>query len=442
VPSSFANGFSRALCAALTLAVTIPALPAAAEVMLAHGGPTEARAQFGSPAVTLLVSRSAETAVSFTTRPSASCLIGAGATAPMPLTADSAGTVRFHARTSPGAAPAIPLTAACNDGRVQWSVPLIVRSVVGIVHNLIPPPVADPTFRLPAGFDPATASDAEVARLGFPHRPDRIADPDYYRAWTRVVETGVRVAPGAAPRDEYSESPLSQGRVGDVGAGQKNTPNWSGILANGKTGQYDNVVGTWHVPTVTAPQIFLPALSVMWVGIDGADKSQGLYQDGTAQYVYYASGVILTEYFGWYEFVPGYPITAFKNLVVNPGDQVYADSDDCSTGGKTVLCYYLIDYTLNESVSASLNAKGAVTNGCAEWIMERPKLKTGYPALPKYSTFVATGMDVYDGFLGAWTKYGNESHDKLWMYNGSHLLSEAGGTSSGDKAVYTWVNFL
>jgi len=154
------------------------------------------------------------------------------------------------------------------------------------------------------------------------------------------------------------------------------------------------------------------------------------------------SGVTMTSYFGWYEFVPGYPITAFKNLVVNPGDQVYAESVDCSTGSKTILCYYLVDYTQNESVSASLNGTENVTNGCAEWIMERPKLKSGLPSLPAYNTFTASGMDVYDTFLGAWTKYGNESHNSLWMYNGKDLLAKAGGTASGDKANYLWVNFL
>jgi len=435
VPRSFAHGFSRALCAALTLAV--------AAVMVAAARPAEARAFFGNPAVTLLVSRTAETAVSFNTRPSASCLIGAGATAPMPLTADDAGTIRFHARTSPGAAPAIPLIAACNDGYAQWTVPLIVRSVAGIVRNSIPPPVADPAFHLPAGFDPATASDVEVASLGFPRRPDRVVNPERYLAWMRLVETGVRVAPGSVPRPgEYSVSPQPGGEVGDIGAKTLKTPNWSAILANGRAGQYDDVVGTWDVPAVSAPYPLLPALSVMWVGIDGADKAKGLYQDGTAQYVYVASGVTLTEYFGWYEVVPGYPITAFQNFVVNPGDQVNAQSFDCSSGGKTILCFILSDYTLFESALETLTTKGPINNGCAEWVMERPKLKTGLPTLPQYGKFTATGMDVYDTFLGAWTKYGNESHNNIWMYNGKDLLAQAGGTADGEEAVYNWVNFL
>ena len=44
------------------------------------------------------------------------------------------------------------------------------------------------TFPVPsAGFDPRRKADLDLARYGFPPRPDQKADPDHYAMWERVM---------------------------------------------------------------------------------------------------------------------------------------------------------------------------------------------------------------------------------------------------------------
>ncbi len=246
-----------AICS-LALGASVPAGAAAAQL----------RGATAVPAATITVSRSAETAAFFTTVPNAHCLIGGGAARPMPVDADDAGTVRLHARTFPGAAPVIHLAAACEAAGRHFTVPLDVRSVTGIVRNAIPRPVADPAFRLPRGFDPAYAGDAQLARYGFPPRPDRLTSPGAYAQWLRGAESGtVRVDPNGVKTDRFGE-PANDVRVKHDAAGkQYNTNNWSGIVATGVV--TDESRGTLDRFGVEIPESCTNGYSSMWIGIDG-----------------------------------------------------------------------------------------------------------------------------------------------------------------------------
>ncbi len=165
----------------------------------------------------------------------------------MPVDADDAGTVRLHARTSPGASPVIHLAAACDAAGRHFVIPLNVRSVSGVVHNAIPRPVTDPAFHLPSGFDPAYAGNAELARYGFP----RAARPAHVARRVRAVAGRCRSRNrprGPNRREDLPDRCVPNDvRVKPDAAGkQYNTNNWSGIVATGVV--TDEVEGNWTVP--------------------------------------------------------------------------------------------------------------------------------------------------------------------------------------------------
>ena len=421
-----------------TLAACSLALGAAS---VAQAPAAELRPAAAAPAaVTITVSRSAETAAFFTTVPKAHCLIGDAAARPMPVDADDAGTVRMHARTSPSASPIIHLAAACDAAGRHYVVPINVRSVGGVVRNAMPRPVTDPAFHLPTGFDPAYAGSAELARYGFPPRPDRLTSPGAYAQWLRGVEGGAaRVAPTGV-RTDRTGALANEVRVKPDAAGkQYNTANWSGIVATNVV--TDELEGTWTVPVVQITQSDSPGYSSMWIGIDGFQKSKDLYQTGTEQDAYWASGVELFNYYAWYEFVPEGPGIKISNFVVSPGDVMFAMTWYCPTS-VTMACFTIDDITENESASEMTVGPSNPTFNSAEWVLERPTVRKQLWALPNYIYTESSGMYLWDVHKSNFYKYEVYPHGHIYMYHNGNLLSKAAGTSNGSGADYYWENFL
>src|ERR1700678_1257284 len=149
--------------------------------------------------------------------------------------------------------------------------------------------------------------------------------------------------------------------------------NWSGyVLADFATGEgYVSAQATWVVPTVVFKKKL--AVSSNWVGIGGfcetmqckhVDKT--LIQLGTTQV---AQSKRETEYFAWYEMLPGPSINT--SLVVNPGDVITASltcDGDCTGSQRWTLSMTNETTTQNWSQDFDYDS----SNLSAEWIEEAP----------------------------------------------------------------------
>ena len=196
------------------------------------------------------------------------------------------------------------------------------------------------TVRLPAGFDPLTATPAQLAANDLPLRP---AGRAQLAAWRTFVTGGVQAArttcsfapvtPSSAPRsivgDAKSASPQSivgdakpaspQSIVGDARpvlgtlAPPATAPRPSPGGNRGSAATRTVVSGTWRV---TRPRNDPAAAASSWAGIGLGRRADPLIQAGSA-----AGG-----YFGpylWWRVVPQRPNEQRISLDTAPGDTVY-----------------------------------------------------------------------------------------------------------------------
>jgi hypothetical protein len=139
--------------------------------------------------------------------------------------------------------------------------------------------------------------------------------------------------------------------------------NWSGYSATGAAGSFNDVQGTWTVPTVSPGTGKKGQYSSFWVGIDG-DGSSTVEQIGTDSD--WLNGK--PYYVAWYEFYPA----ASKNI---PAAQLSVSPGDSITGG---VHYDGTQFTVtltNNTTGQTFSTSGAVSSAkrmSAEWIAEAP----------------------------------------------------------------------
>ncbi len=249
--------------------------------------------------------------------------------------------------------------------------------------------IATPAFVYdspPAGFDPLTASDAELSQWGFLRRPD-INDAAAYAQWEKLVTTK-RVAP------EVVFASIYQGLAKDIKIGQSTqqstaatTPNWSGYVIAGQNGLFSSggstIVASWVVPA--AHQSVSPPTctstwyySSQWVGFDGWGTNDVL-QAGTEADANCSS----TLYSFWYEW---FPLSETRiSLPVSAGDSVtvFVSYEPTSPQGTATL----FNLTTGQNATVQFNPPSGTTyvGNSAEWVLERPTLNGVYADLPNYS---------------------------------------------------------
>ena len=242
--------------------------------------------------------------------------------------------------------------------------------------------VADSTRSAPppAGFDPMTASQAQLLALGFPSRPDAGLQPAEYAIWQDMF---------AAPLvfTDFAFDILLSFMVQSRGfSGQQTSGNWSGAYIMPRDGTvFRSIWGRWHVPAPVLPPGGVAAdkyRSSTWIGFDG----QRLYfrstlpQIGTAQVIDEATGA--PAYSAWWQWWvrddvgQAVPIT-LTQLDIQPGNRIKCCMK-VSKNRKKV--FFLIKNAatghLQHFVQHAPPVYGqhrfTVTGATAEWVMERP----------------------------------------------------------------------
>jgi Peptidase A4 family len=167
------------------------------------------------------------------------------------------------------------------------------------------------------GFDPLTASRAELEENGFPPVPE---DPrlreKFAREWNKLknkihyIEPKLRIV----KRDATSRSrrrPQPEGVMNP-------SHNWCGAVVLPSAGEsFQSVIGSWVVPSVAAPaQVGLFSCGI-WVGIDGAlTSSTDLFQAGVQL------EVGTTSWQAFWQWVPDEDQMLITNFPVAAGDNM------------------------------------------------------------------------------------------------------------------------
>lgn len=224
----------------------------------------------------------------------------------------------------------------------------------------------------PKDWNALTATDEELSYYGYPARP---IDKAELNEWKKLV--GTEWVKPKFEKATRKKSDLQNSNSG-VNSVQYNNDIWAGVV----TKTYStNVSGYWTVPSVTVDYAHTPSVASAWIGLggftDSTFSSQTLVQAGSDSNVD-ANGN--PQYFLWYEIVYGIApgsglkiITPFPNF--KKGDTMYVSI--YYNQQTSYASFYMVDVTLNQSTTFGYylnnNYYGNLC-GCAEWIIEHPRL--------------------------------------------------------------------
>ena len=154
---------------------------------------------------------------------------------------------------------------------------------------------------LPAGFNPLTATDAQLVANGLPERPAGGAD---LVTWERYVTGKVKRQPATCDLRQsaaaQAQAPAVQAGPAAPAAASHASPNWAGWVLGGHT--YTDAYASWRVPNVVRHPARFTAFSSSWVGIDaGNSKGTPLVQAGSEADYYVGQP---PGYYIWWQVVP------------------------------------------------------------------------------------------------------------------------------------------
>jgi len=360
------------------------------------------------------------------------------------LFANDDGIVRFQVRPSVESDKTARFEVDCAaDGKVSIF-PLELRPSSAPTADM-PIPSAEmakpsPTISVRpalAETDALHLSSDELARRGYPIRPDEKQAPEAFATWLEAVTKPARqVSSRLVANPDVTHSPRK------ITGGFGTSSNWSGFEDRGPAFTYDLVMGKWYVPRVYY-ETNHHDYSAFWIGLDG-DGTSDLWQAGTEQDInditIFGIHFDFTSYYAWSEFLPPQATEqVIANLSVNPGDLMFSEVWVGNAGqGPSLSGLYAI--ALVENISRSeytyiYTCRGLSLFGTcfpfaqtgipgyeAEWIMERPTVNGSLPDLADYKYAY-----MYDAYAyktnNSWVTYNGVANEQIFMYNGSDLLS-------------------
>jgi len=242
----------------------------------------------------------------------------------------------------------------------------------------------------PEGFSAIDASDEELARYGFPPRPDAQAKPQAYASWQRaMLASKVRLVPELEMTAMFA-GPNRKQPAQNADASTGTSSNWSGSVDFSGAKSYNSttsfyyIVGEYVVPV--ARQAYGACTgawdySVQWVGIDG-DGSSDVLQAGTEADAYCSGNSTSTYYSAWYEWFPN-SWTRISNFAVVPGDDLFVEVWHTSA---TQGYAYIVNYNTDQAVEIGFTAPSGtrLIGNSAEWVVERPGVGGGLATLTNY----------------------------------------------------------
>lgn len=234
------------------------------------------------------------------------------------------------------------------------------------------------TFALPpSDFDPLIASPGDLARFGFPRRPD---DPHLLARYRRVFTRLKGKIRYIEPAFKVDTTKTSHVQPAKTTAGTETSGNWSGGVVYAPKGESFNwVQGDWVCPNVYPPTQNTAYYSVSWIGIDG-DGSGDVCQAGMVCEVTNNSRTINP----WHEWFPSGWVN-ITNLSVLPGDMI--SMLICTAGaGSTSATISFANVSSGLATSYTITAPTGtkLVGNSAEWIVETPGINGQLAPMPDY----------------------------------------------------------
>jgi hypothetical protein len=261
---------------------------------------------------------------------------------------------------------------------------------------------------LPKGFNPLTATDAELIADNLPIRPTSAADQAIWQRYvTHVPRSTCSFTPGPPATTAAVPTPTS---AAAPASSDTTTPNWAGWVADDHT--YTDAYAYWNVPPVRLHAYKYEAHAVQWVGIGNGPASHPLVQAGSSETEYLDPGGHYFVFSIWWEVVPQISSSQNVSLGVNDGDLIYVHvhvvKDDAVM---TVIDEN--DATSGRSGGTYSYKKGTFyPSSQAEWIIERPEQWLGshyYPPLlystTTFTSATASGTGVSRRGAGSLPRY-------------------------------------
>jgi hypothetical protein len=237
----------------------------------------------------------------------------------------------------------------------------------------------------PAGFDPLTASEDELLKLGFPKRPNPALWPAEYAFWQEMF-----APPLEFEAFDFKILPLvttqSRAFFGHLPRRQTSL-NWSGAYITPRDGTvFSSIWGKFQVPTPNLPPGGGPGVkyrSSTWIGFDGQRRyyRSTLPQFGTAQNIDPIMGVPTRSFFAWWQWwVRDVAGQANPILLVAPtihaGDLIMCFMQVAND--RAGVSFAITNLTTGRVVQFFQSAPPAgwgqpfkVSGATAEWVMER-----------------------------------------------------------------------
>jgi hypothetical protein len=275
---------------------------------------------------------------------------------------------------------------------------MTIISVLVTLALLSPLAESQVFYRAPlTGFNPVTASDAELAAYGIPPRPDQ-SQPALYAHWVKLVTAPQTRLTNPSVQTTDIINGVARGRQ-DRGmianAVSTTTDNWSGYAISTAGGTFkknnSSIFSEYTMPNIGVDNCSdKPYAMSEWVGIDGFD-SDDVLQAGTVSTPCGTSGTSYVAWYEWYEAgctssSASYPCYQTNvSLPVSPGDLIEVEVWYTTAAPKGHA--YILNFTTGKSVSVGFNQpSGTATyeGNSAEWIVERPELNGALVDLANY----------------------------------------------------------
>lgn len=266
------------------------------------------------------------------------------------------------------------------------------------------------TFRPPPGFDPLSATAAELEQYGFPARPDHPRFLKLYRGvFGRLKGRLKYIEPTFRIIRDNPRNPSSSVFTGD---------NWSGGVVQPPPGQsFRQVLGHWVVPNAypVADGLFFNSY---WIGLDGF-SGPGANEVLQAGIDCLLVGSLRPSFYPWHQWAPS-PKVAITNLEVSAGDLVTVSITATPGAGATTATVQFANITSGAATSFAVSATPPtrLAGNSAEWIVEADDVNQ----LADYGqVFFADCIACAGNNTGA----GGGTGQKLDIVRGTTVISEA-----------------
>lgn len=255
----------------------------------------------------------------------------------------------------------------------------------------------------PGGFNPLTASAAELAKYGFPAKPESAQHQELYkRLFNQMkgrfhyVEPTLQITPKKRHGRAKTAKKVKQS------AGNDYNLQWSGGMVLPPTGMsFRWLTGEWVVPNVAPPDEDGDYYCAAWIGLDGGDlvPSLDVVQAGVNCDISRRNGKptqpTISTWCEWYQDGADTGEMTVNNLKVNAGDTVAVTL--CTTGaGATEAMIFFANVTQGMGTSLVIEAQPGVSlmGDCAEWVVERPLVNGEISTLADYGQVFFAGCDA------------------------------------------------